>query len=476
MAQHLNRTHALANLPSEYPHALLAQIQTQVKSSGRKIVVLDDDPTGTQTVHDIPVLTEWSFASLRAEFANDLPCFYILTNSRSLPPNQAQALNVEIGRNVLAASRETGRDFSIISRSDSTLRGHFPGEVQALAQTLEQEFDGWLIVPFFLEGGRFTINDVHYVAEGDTLVPASETEFARDAVFGYRSSNLRAWIAEKTQGRVSADQVASVSLDDIRSGGPERVTERLLALTDGRVCIVNAVTMRDLEVFVLGLLAAEARGKRFLYRTAASFVQTRIGQTARALLTADDLALPSSGGALIIVGSYVPKTTRQLAALPASPAIERVEVDVTALLDIDRRAREIERVVESAACALGQNRDVVIYTSRQLVTGASAAQNLEIGQQVSASLVAMVRALSIRPRYVLAKGGITSSDIATRGLDVKRAMVRGQILPGVPVWQLEAGRYPGLTYIVFPGNVGGEHALVEIVSKLKKENSWNASE
>ena len=468
IAQHLNRTHTLANLPPEYPNALLAQIQTQVKSSGRKIVVLDDDPTGTQTVHDIPVLTEWSFASLRAEFANDLPCFYILTNSRSLPPNQGQALNAQIGRNVLAASRETGRDFSVVSRSDSTLRGHFPGEVQALAQAIEQEFDGWLIVPFFLEGGRFTINDTHYVADGDTLVPAGETEFARDAVFGYRSSNLRAWVAEKTQGRVSADQVASISLDDIRLGGPERVTQRLLALTNGRMCIVNAVTMRDMEVFVLGLLVAEAQGKRFLYRTAASFVQTRIGQVAQPLLTSSDLSLPNSGGALIIVGSYVPKTTGQVSALLTLPAIESVEVDVTALLDENRQAREIQRVAESAARALEQNRDVVVYTSRQLVTGENAAQNLVIGQQISASLVAMVRALSIRPRYVLAKGGITSSDIATRGLDVKRAMVRGQILPGVPVWQIGVeSRYPGLAYIVFPGNVGGEQALVEIVSKLK---------
>lgn len=465
MLHSLDKTQTLAGLPPEYPHSLLVQIQAQVKSSGRKIVVLDDDPTGTQTVHDIPVLTEWSLAGLRAEFANDSPCFYILTNSRSLPSNRAQALNIEIGRNVLAASRETGCDFSIVSRSDSTLRGHFPDEVQALAQAIEQEFDGWLIVPFFLEGGRLTIHDVHYVAEGDTLVPAGETEFARDAVFGYHSSNLRAWIAEKTHGRVSADQVASISLDDIRLGGPERVTQCLLALTEGRVCIVNAVTMRDLEVFVLGLLAAEARGKRFLYRTAASFVQTRIGQTARALLTAQDLALPNSGGALIIVGSYVPRTTAQVSALLTLPDIESVEVDVTALLEENRQAREIQRVAAAAARALEQNRDVVIYTSRQLVTGASAAQNLEIGQQVSISLVAMVRALSIRPRYVLAKGGITSSDIATRGLDVKRAVVRGQILPGVPVWQLGVeSRYPGLVYIVFPGNVGGEDALVKIIS------------
>ena len=156
--------------------------------------MLDDDPTGTQTVHNIPVLTEWSVASLRAELANDLPCFYILTNSRSLPLPGAQAMNVEIARNLREASHQAQRDFVIVSRSDSTLRGHFPGEVDALANALEQDFDGWLIIPFFLEGGRYTIGNVHYVAEGDKLVPAGETPFARDSAFGYRASNLREWV------------------------------------------------------------------------------------------------------------------------------------------------------------------------------------------------------------------------------------------------------------------------------------------
>ena len=38
-----------------------------------------------------------------------------------------------------------------------------------------------------------------------------------------------------------------------------------------------------MEVFVRGLLAAEAAGKRFLYRTAASFVQVRAGIEPRSL-------------------------------------------------------------------------------------------------------------------------------------------------------------------------------------------------
>ena len=204
------KTDLLASLPPEWPEDLLPEIQREVKASRRKVVVLDDDPTGTQTVHGVPVLTEWPHETLRAELTNDLPAFYLLTNSRSLQLAEAQAMNTEIGRNLVEAARQAGREFVVVSRSDSTLRGHFPGEVQALAEALRQDFDAWLIIPFFLEGGRYTINDIHYVAEGEWFVPAGETEFARDAVFGYRASNLRQWVEEKTGGRVSSEAVASI--------------------------------------------------------------------------------------------------------------------------------------------------------------------------------------------------------------------------------------------------------------------------
>ncbi|HEY64788.1 MAG TPA: hypothetical protein G4O02_09475 [Caldilineae bacterium] len=468
MTARVRRDDLLAGLPDEWPDDLLPEIQRQVQASGRKVVVLDDDPTGTQTVHGVPVLTEWSVTALRHELSSELSAFYLLTNSRSLPLEEACALNMEIGRNLVKAGREVGRSFVVVSRSDSTLRGHFPGEVEALAEALGDGFDAWLIIPFLLEGGRYTIRDVHYVAEDEWLVPAGETEFARDAAFGYRASNLREWVEEKTEGRIPAEAVASVSIEDLRRGGPERVTEILMGLERGSVCIVNAASSRDLEVFVLGLLTAEAQGKRFLYRTAASFVRVRAGISPRPLLTWKDLDLPGSGGALIVVGSHVPRTTSQLNALLALPGVIGVEVDVTSLLDDDQRVREIERVARLADQYLRDGRDAVVFTSRQLITGEDAKSSLLIGRRISDGLVAIVRAMTARPRYLLAKGGITSSDVATLGLGVKRSLVLGQILPGVPVWRLgPESRYPGLVYIVFPGNVGGLEALVDIVTGLR---------
>jgi len=243
-----------------------------------------------------------------------------------------------------------------------------------------------------------------------------------------------------------------------------------MALTHGCVCVVNAASQRDLEVFVQGLLEAEARGRRFLYRTAASFVPICADITPRPLLAPAELAMPGSGGGLIIVGSHVPRTSSQLAALRSQPGVVSVEVHVPALLTEAHHAAEVARVTHAIAQGLRGHADVVLFTSRTLVTGTDAARNLAIGQRVSAGLVAVVRSLATRPRYLLAKGGITSSDIATQGLGVQRALVLGQILPGVPVWQLgPETRYPGLGYIVFPGNVGGPQALAEVVLALQSQ-------
>jgi uncharacterized protein YgbK (DUF1537 family) len=180
----VSKMELFARLPPEWSEYLLPTIQARATASRQKLVVLDDDPTGTQTVHDIPILTEWPVDRLCTELTGPAPCFYLLTNSRSLPLTDAQTLNADIGRNLAAAAFQTGQSYAVVSRSDSTLRGHFPGEVDALAEALGKTFDAYLIIPIFLEGGRYTIDDIHYVAEDDRLVPAAETPYARDASFG----------------------------------------------------------------------------------------------------------------------------------------------------------------------------------------------------------------------------------------------------------------------------------------------------
>lgn len=430
-----------------------------------KIVVLDDDPTGTQTVHGIPVLTEWSVASLAAELTAPGPCFYVLTNSRALPPAAARQLMLELGQNLTAAAAQTSRAFRVVSRSDSTLRGHFPVETNALAEAIGP-FDATFIVPSFFDGGRVTINDVHYVAQGDQFVPAGETEFARDATFGYCASNLREWVEEKSMGRVTKAQVASLSLSELR-GEPAALGARLLQFRDGVVVVVNAAAACDLHALTHALHAAESAGKKFLYRSAASFVAAYAAIAPRSLLVATELAAPGPGGGLVVAGSYVGLTSTQLDALFKSTPIARVEVSVEAVLADSKHQAEIRRAAQLVNTRLAQNENVALFTSRALVAGRDANASLTIGATVSAALVAIVRGLSVRPRWFVAKGGITSSDLATKALDVRRALVLGQALPGVPVWQLGAeSRWPGLAYIVFPGNVGAPDSLATLVRNL----------
>ena len=468
----LNIQEAIAKLPSVWPEDLLPAIRRHNTQRPVSIVVLDDDPTGTQTVYDVPVLTNWKLPTIIDEFRKQTPLFYLLTNSRSLSTAGAIELAMEVGTNIMEASRQTGRAFEIVSRSDSTLRGHFPAEVDALLQTLEMKKAVRVIIPFFEEGGRYTINDVHYVRQGEQLIPAAQTDFAKDAVFGYGSSNLKQWVEEKTQGRISASSVRSLSIDELRKKGPEHIAKKLVAFGPGGACIVNAADYRDLEVATLGLLKAQREGQRFLYRTAASFVRVRAGLSARPLLTANEMdSAAGKAGCLIIVGSHVPRSSQQLAHVLQNSKVQSIELNVEKILSTQYRNEEIRVAVKFVEEALSQSRDVMVYTSRKLITGRDDESSLSIGNQISQALVDIVSSMSVRPRYILAKGGITSSDIATQGLGIERARVLGQILPGVPVWRSGSeSKFPDLPYIVFPGNVGEADAISKVVQGFRESN------
>ncbi|MDQ3795576.1 MAG: hypothetical protein M3316_07930 [Actinomycetota bacterium] len=254
----------LASQPPELRiEGALEEIRRRVVESGRRVAVLDDDPTGVQSVHGVPVLTTWTVEALRWALEQTSPTFFVLHNSRSLPEEEAVAMNREIARNLSEAAGEAGVDFDVVSRSDSTLRGHYPAETDVLAEALEEGGrgpDGLIICPAFFEAGRITVDDVHWVRQNGELIPAGQTEFAADHSFGYRSSDLKAWVEEKTGGRRKASEILSVSLADLREGGPERVLELLKEVSGGRPVVVNATSHADFEVFVLGLLAAEKEG------------------------------------------------------------------------------------------------------------------------------------------------------------------------------------------------------------------------
>lgn len=473
-AQRLPKDAAFSSLPafSESEH-VFSEIQAGLRRSARKVVVLDDDPTGTQTVHSIDVLTSWSVEDLTRAFRNETKLFYILTNTRAMDAEQAIALNEEIAGNLCTVAKETGIDFDVISRSDSTLRGHYPDEMDVLERVISEQtdiqFDGQLVIPAFFEGGRFTMNDEHYVLEGDTLVPACETEFSRDAVFGYENSYMPDYIEEKTGGKCSAENVVCVGLSDLREGGAERVTQILLGAEANSRIVVNAVEYKDLQVFVLGLLKAEEQGKNYLVRSSASYVKVRGAVEPIPYLSKEQIAPPdaNANGGLVVVGSYVGKTSAQIDQAKKIDSLNVCEITVELLLDEQSRAAEINRVQQAVDQAIGEGIDVMIYTSRKLVKSDDKEENLKIGGKVSAALVEIVSSLKVQPRFLIAKGGITSSDLATEALKVKSARVIGQVAPGISVWQLrEETKFPGMSYVVFPGNVGTEETLAQVILLL----------
>lgn len=455
-----------------------AAVQAAVRTSGRKVAVLDDDPTGTQTVHGVPVVTSWSVPDLRWAMSQDSVVFYVLTNSRSLSEADAVTVNLEVAANLAQAAALAGLDVMVLSRSDSTLRGHVRAETEALmgaASAAGKPYDGLLFCPAYLEAGRVTALDVHWTRVGDDVVPVGISEFARDATFGYRASNLRHFLAEKGVHDDPAEQVRTLSLEDIRRGGPDVVAQRLAAAGSGVSIVVNALTYDDLNVVILGLLAAEADGMRFLYRTGPSFVQSRAGLTAQPPLTHAEVypAGPRAGHGLVVVGSHVALTSRQVRCAQLLPGLATVELDVTAVLDPARRDAEVDRVVAALVDGLAVG-DLLLQTSRVLVTAAGGEASLALSRQVSEAVTDVVRRVrdSVPLAWVVAKGGITSSDVATRGLGVRRATVVGQLLPGlISVWRLDetGGQLDGLPYVVFAGNVGGDDSLEYVVRVLRGE-------
>ncbi|AQX56132.1 four-carbon acid sugar kinase family protein [Bacillus sp. FSL M8-0256] len=451
-------------------------LKNELADLNKKIIVLDDDPTGVQTVHDISVYTDWSVDSIDKGFAEQNAMFFILTNSRGFTAAETEKAHKEIAENALEVAKKQSKDFIIISRGDSTLRGHYPLETEVLKETIESgsniKFDGEVIVPFFKEGGRFTVDNIHYVQYEDYLVPAGETEFAKDRTFGYTKSHLGEWAEEKSNGEFKAENATYISLESLRALEVEKITNQLLEVSDFNKVVVNAVDYVDVEVFVISLIKAMKAGKHFMFRSAAALTKVIGGVSDRGLLTRDELIKEESNhGGLIIVGSHVKKTTEQLEELKKYELIEFIEFNVHLVLQPEQFKAETDRVIETSENLIRSGKTVAIYTKRERMDlgEGKKEEELKLSVKISDAVTSIVQRLEVRPSYIVAKGGITSSDIGTKGLAVKRATVAGQIKPGIPVWFTgEESKFPGISYIIFPGNVGEKTTLKETVELLNK--------
>ncbi|MBE9227817.1 four-carbon acid sugar kinase family protein [Phormidium sp. LEGE 05292] len=470
-------------------------------SSKPKIIVLDDDPTGSQTVHSCLLLTRWDVDTLRLGLKDDSPIFFVLTNTRALTPEAAAQVTREVCHNLkIAIEAEKIQDFLVVSRSDSTLRGHYPVETDVIAEELGP-FDAHFLVPAFFEGGRITIDSVHYLIVNGSPTPVHETEFAKDSVFAYHHSYLPMYVEEKTKGRISANTVERFLLKDIPKGS----VERLMQLSGNQCCVVDGETQADLNKFAADILTAASQGKRFLFRSAASIL-TALAALPPQPIAAEDMAEYVREGkpGAVIVGSHVKKTTEQLEKLLQEPGIVGIEVDVSHLLDDDpplpplnkggesespltkggeavspldkggqrgvQRAALLEKTLQTVHNVHNEGKTPIVYTSRQELTFPDTETRLKFGIEVSSLLMDVVRGLPKDIGFLISKGGITSNDVLSTGLALTSARLLGQILAGCSMVRTPENHplFPNLPVVLFPGNVGDADALATVYRRLSK--------
>jgi len=440
-------------------------------STTTKIIVLDDDPTGSQTVHSCLLLTRWDVKTLTLALTDKSPLFFVLTNTRSMDEESAARVTREVCLNVKQALGDLEKAGStilpiLVSRSDSTLRGHYPVETDVIAEEMI-DFDAHFLVPAFFEGGRITKDAVHYLMIDGHPVPVHETEFAKDSVFGFSHSYLPDYVEEKTRSRIKAEQVVKFSLNDVRGN----CLDKLMALKNNTCCTVDAERQDDLDNFCRHVSQATLQGKRFLFRSGASLL-TSLARLPKQPVAATEMYqyVRQGRAGVILVGSHVKKSSEQLQDLLNQPNIVAFEIDVDKI--VTNRAGLLDEATRSAFEAQDRNKTLVIYTSRREKQFADQKLRLQFGMEVSALLMDIVRNLPPDIGFLISKGGITSNDVLSDGLELSQARVLGQILAGCSVVRCpdDHRRFPALPVVIFPGNVGDSKALSTVYQRLSVTN------
>jgi uncharacterized protein YgbK (DUF1537 family) len=493
--QDVKETRLFALLSPEYPHDVTKHIEEILQTHRNEIVVfLEDDSTGVQKSHDVYLLTDYSDEGIRsglkaARIAGHRLVF-ILTNSRALSSAQAEELNRNIATTLMRIAQEENVIIRLGSRSDSTLRGHFPLEPVVLLKTVQrhgENYDGIIVSHVFLtEMSRITVNKIHMIRiqkpdRSFWYRPVHQTKFAADPRFAYPTSNMPEYVEYKSStsrfGTIRADDVLHIDIDTIRKGGPEEVQRYLLSASNGQIITFDTITPQDLRVFVLGLLQAEQQGKRFLYRTAASLPPIRVNMKDIPVLPQEQIQnlLIRKGHVLCLWGSIVELSNTQLTTLVREmPEVLTQPFDVQKILRSEaEREQIINQTVRSVEEALSTETPIVVYTvprreyPRQKLSGEARVLN---HQCIATALQEVYNRSRIQPDVIIFKGGTTSS-MGLFNSGAARVYVLGQIDPGIPIVKIfpsDNERFPGkeLLLVLGPGNVGTASTYVDIMRKF----------
>lgn len=466
-------TQTIQAIEARYPRRDGKQWRSRIRSllleRRVRMVVIDDDPTGIQTVHGCLMLTEFTQERVGAALDDREPFFYLLVNSRAMTESDARKVVREAVEAVLAANQTRGYNLLFVSRSDSTLRGHFPAEPDTIREVVEAAglalVMPLLFTPAFFEAGRYTIEGVHYMQRDEELIPVNETEFARDNVFGYRNARLTDYLVEKGGGTIRAEELAHLDLATLRDAAPEALGRWIESMQTKRCISIDAFDYDDLgrlSVAIIERFPADCRNTCGIIRCSSSLPKALSGIEERSYVAAEH----QGARGVVVVGSHVRKSTEQLMCLLESAGVRGVEIDVERILNDD--PAQMQELLQQAARHHAEGFTPVLYTSRREVRCDDAARRQALGAKISRFLVEAVRELPFRPDFLVSKGGITSHDILTHSLGVRMARVEGQAAAGIPtIRTAHEDRFPDMRYIIFPGNVGAVETLREVVERLQ---------
>tara|TARA_B100000579_G_scaffold395770_1_gene374061 strand:- start:97 stop:1449 length:1353 start_codon:yes stop_codon:yes gene_type:complete len=440
-----------------------------------KIIIFDDDPTGSQTVYGCPLLLAWDEESLEKAFKKPSKLIFILANTRSLSSTLADKKIREICSSLKTFFSRKGYvkdDYFYISRGDSTLRGHGVLEPETLAEELGP-FHATFHIPAFFEGGRTTEEGIHYL----NGVPVHMTDFGRDKIFGFSTSNLAKWIQEKSSGKIQVENILHLDIKQLdlailNEDGFRTLLSFLSQLEKNVSVVVDAKSPQHLEILVKAIKII-AKEKRFLFRTAASFINSLSGLSPNpksiselVSLKARNIDLEPKPG-LIMVGSHVQLATKQLDILLKENVCEGLEIPVTELAEIfvleeyQNLILELEDVLLSRIESILYRKKVpVLYTSRDEMQFSSDSERMDFGILLAEFMAILVGKITNKLGYIISKGGITTQLLLQKGLNLSQVNLQGQILPGLSIVQSNSDQNK-LPVITFPGNLGNDKTLLE---------------
>jgi len=440
-----------------------------------KIIIFDDDPTGSQTVYGCPLLLNWDEQNLEKAFKQSSPLIFILANTRSLSAVLAVKKTREICSSIKKYFLRQGyskENYFYVSRGDSTLRGHGVLEPAILAEELGP-FHATFHIPAFLEGGRTTENGIHYL----NGIPVHKTDFGRDKIFGFSTSNLAEWVEEKSLGKIQAKNILHLEIKQleialISEDGFKSLLSFLSKLENNISVVVDAKLPHHLDVLASAIKII-SKEKRFLFRTAASFINSLSGLQPNPKSTSDLVSLKSKNidfdykPGLIMGGSHVQLATDQLEVLMKDNSCKGLEIPVSKLADIfasEDCQEEISKLEEILLSKIDDILDVkkvpVLYTSREEIKFSSCSKRMNFGLELAEFMAILVRKITNKLGYIISKGGITTQLLLQKGLNFQQVDLKGQILPGLSIVTSNSDQYD-LPVVTFPGNLGNENTLLE---------------